>query len=357
MDFLGGLPRSRRGHDYLFVVVDRFSKMIVLIPCEKTVTGAGAAKLFFEHVWKHFGLPTSIVSDRDSRFLGHFWDSLWRMMDTRLKKSTAFHPQTDGQTEVVNRTMVHMLRGYNSRHPKTWDESLPYLQFAFNRSIHSSSGRSPFETCYGYLPPSPFDMVFSSGDSVEGKEGSERQKAQKFLEKIASIHATVEATLKKSQARYKAKHDKHRVACNFGVGDMVWLKLGKEHLKGEGKKLKPLRYGPFRILEQIGDNAFRLDLPPYLGMYSVINAEYLKLLEPPLLEEDGDDKMILPNVDDLWFDREEPLKEDCILEKNLTKTRRGEIVSYRVGRQGQVPSRSRWFSKEKGALEFPNLDF
>ncbi|MEX5618438.1 hypothetical protein ABFV55_27565, partial [Pseudomonas syringae] len=91
----------------------------------------------------------------------------------------------------------------------------------------------------------------------------------KFLEKISQIHATVEATLKKSQARYKAKHDKYRVPCNFGVGDMVWLKLGKERLKGEGKKLKPLRYGPFRILNQIGDNAFRLDLPPYLGMYSV----------------------------------------------------------------------------------------
>ena len=95
MDFRGGLPMTKARHDYLFVVVDGFSKMIVLIPCTKTVTGAGAAKLFFEHVWKHFGLPTSIISDRDSRFLGHFWDSLWGMMDTRLKKSTAFHPQTD----------------------------------------------------------------------------------------------------------------------------------------------------------------------------------------------------------------------------------------------------------------------
>lgn len=155
----------------------------------------------------------------------------------------------------------------------------------------------------------------------------------------------------------QAKHDKHRVPCNFRVGDLVWLKLSKERLKGEGKKLKPLRYGPFRILQQIGDNAFKLDLPPYLGMYSVINAEYLKLFEPPLLDDDGDDKVVLPPIDDLWFDKEEPLKEDCILEQKVTKTRQGERAVFRIGRAGQVLSQSKWFSKEKGTLEFPNLQF
>ncbi|ONK67014.1 uncharacterized protein A4U43_C06F14610 [Asparagus officinalis] len=105
--------------DYLYIVVDWFSKMVILIPCKKIVMGAGTTQLFFEHVWKHFGLPSSIISDRDSQFLGHFWDSLWSLMDTKLKKSMDFNPQTDGQTEVVNCTMVHMLRGYNSRHLKT----------------------------------------------------------------------------------------------------------------------------------------------------------------------------------------------------------------------------------------------
>ena len=86
------------------------------------------------------------------------------MMDTRLKHSTTFHPQTDGQTEVVNRTMVHLLRGYNSKHPKIWDESLPYLQFAFNRAIHGSTLKSPFEVCLSFLPQSPFDMAFTTCD-------------------------------------------------------------------------------------------------------------------------------------------------------------------------------------------------
>jgi len=92
MDFVGGLPMSRKGHDYLYVVVDRFSKMCVLIPCKKQVTVEQTSQMFFENVWVHFGLPTSIVSDRDSRFLGNFWSRLWELMDTRLKKSTTFHP-------------------------------------------------------------------------------------------------------------------------------------------------------------------------------------------------------------------------------------------------------------------------
>jgi hypothetical protein len=88
---------SKRGHDYLYVVVDRFSKMCVLMPCKKKIIVEKTAHLFFQHVWVHFGLPTSIISDRDTRFLGEFWTSLWRMMDTKMKRSISFHPQTDGQ--------------------------------------------------------------------------------------------------------------------------------------------------------------------------------------------------------------------------------------------------------------------
>ena len=98
MDFVGGLPKSRKGHDYLYVFVDRFSKMCILIPCNKQITAKQIAKLFFLHVWVHFRLPTSIIYDRDTRFVGKFWSSLWELMDTRLKKSITFHLQTDGKT-------------------------------------------------------------------------------------------------------------------------------------------------------------------------------------------------------------------------------------------------------------------
>jgi hypothetical protein len=109
MDFVGGLPMSKGGHDYLYVVVDRFSKLCTLMPCKKQITDEQTANLFFQYVRVHFGLPTSIILDRDNRFLGDFWTKLWRMMDTKLKRSTTFHPKTDRQTKVVNQKVLLLL--------------------------------------------------------------------------------------------------------------------------------------------------------------------------------------------------------------------------------------------------------
>jgi hypothetical protein len=95
MDFVGGFPLSKRGHAYLYVVVERFSKMCVMMPCQKQITVEKTAHMFFQHVRVHFGLPTSIILDRDTQFLGDFWTRLWRMMDTKMKRSASFHPHTD----------------------------------------------------------------------------------------------------------------------------------------------------------------------------------------------------------------------------------------------------------------------
>jgi hypothetical protein len=112
------------------------------------LTGHGnpsaTAKLLFEQVWVHFGIPQTIVSDRESQFLSTFWSSLWSLLDTKLTKSMAFHPQIDGQTEVVNRMIVHILRMYNSKHPRTWDERLPYVQHSYNRACIAQPATSPF---------------------------------------------------------------------------------------------------------------------------------------------------------------------------------------------------------------------
>jgi hypothetical protein len=96
MDFVGGLPTTRKGHDYLFVLVDRFSKMCILVPCKKTIKGQEAENMFFEWVCVHFGIPRSIIAKRETRFLHIFWTRLWEKMDTKLKRSTSFHPQTYG---------------------------------------------------------------------------------------------------------------------------------------------------------------------------------------------------------------------------------------------------------------------
>jgi hypothetical protein len=160
MDFVGGLLMSRKFHDYLYVVVDRFHKMCVLIPCKNQFIAKQTTQMFFENVWVHFGLPTSIVFDRDYRFMRKIWSSLWELMDTRINKSTSFHPQTDEQIEVVKRTVVHLLWEYCNKHPKIWDERLCYVQHAYNRTKHYSTHRSPFETCLGSFPKYPLDFVF-----------------------------------------------------------------------------------------------------------------------------------------------------------------------------------------------------
>ena len=159
MDYMSGLPFTKHRNDYVFVVVDRFSKMAIMAACKKNITIEATTKLFFEWVWVHFGIPESIISDRDNRFLNIFWSNLWSMLDTKLTKSTAFHPQTDGQTEVVNRMIVHILRMYNSRHPRTWDESLPYVQHSYNRALHNSTGHNPFQVVLGFQPLYPIDLA------------------------------------------------------------------------------------------------------------------------------------------------------------------------------------------------------
>jgi hypothetical protein len=314
MDFVGGLPMSKRGHDYLYVVVDRFRNMCILMPCKKQVTAEKTANLFFQYVWVHFGLPTSIISDRDTRFLGDFWTSLWRMMDTKLKRSTTFHPQTDGQTEVVNRTMVHLLRGYCNKHPKLWDDQIPYIQHAYNRALHSSTQCSSFETCFGYFPKVPLDLMY--GKYVDSNEERNEDRAHKFIQRIQQVHQAVREKLEKIQAQYKARHDKHKVDHQFQVRDQVWLHINKERLKGEGKKLKPIQYGPFTILEKSGTNAFQLDLPPYMHIYSVVNVENLKLFEPPMIMDQGEE-VSLPSVDEFSPEYLDELKEYIILDRRM----------------------------------------
>ena len=103
--------------------------------------------------------------------------------------------------------------------------------------------------------------------------------------------------MEKSQFKYKDRHDKHRVDHHFQVSDQVWLHINKDRMKGEGKKIIPIRYGPFKILENIGTNAFHLDLPAYMQMYSVVNVDNLKLYEPPMIM-DEDESIQVPTVDD-----------------------------------------------------------
>jgi hypothetical protein len=160
--------------------------MAIMAACKKNITTKATAKLFFERVWVDFVIPQSIISDWYNRFLNTFWSILWSMLDNKLTKSTTFHPQTDGQTEVINRMIVHILRMYNSKHPRTWDESLPYVHHSCNWALHNSTDHSPFQVGMGFQPLCYIDvaMPFAATQADSAHVQSEVAKANNFIKRI-----------------------------------------------------------------------------------------------------------------------------------------------------------------------------
>ena len=159
MDFVLGLPRTKRGRDSIFVVVDRFSKMAHFIPCHKSDDASHIAELFFREIVRLHGVPRTIVSDRDTKFLSYFWKTLWGKLGTKLLFSTTCHPQTDGQTKVVNHTQSILLRAVLKKNLKLWEESLPHVECAYNRAVHSTTKFCSFEIVYGFKPTAPIDLL------------------------------------------------------------------------------------------------------------------------------------------------------------------------------------------------------
>ena len=144
MDFVFGLPKDSAGNTGVVVFVDRLSEMAHLPAVPDSVDGEGTAKLFMDRIFRQHGLPDTIVSDRDPRFTGKFWKSVFAVLGTKLDMSTTDHPQTDGQTERANRVVEDFLRSVCAETPKRWSESLPLVEFAMNNAVHASTGFTPF---------------------------------------------------------------------------------------------------------------------------------------------------------------------------------------------------------------------
>ena len=149
MDFVTGLPRTAAGCDAVWVVVDRLTKCAHFIPIHKKYTLEKLTQLYIRDIVKLHGVPTSIVSDRDPRFLSRFWQSLQEALGTKLKFSTAYHPQTDGHSERTIQTLEDLLRACVLEQAGSWEHLLPLMEFTYNNSFHSSIGMAPFEDLYG----------------------------------------------------------------------------------------------------------------------------------------------------------------------------------------------------------------
>nr|GEW13256.1 hypothetical protein [Tanacetum cinerariifolium] len=270
-DFITGLPRTQRQKDSVMVVVDRFSKMAHFVSCYTTNDAIHIANLYFREIVRLHGVPKSMVSDRDVMFLSHFWLTLWRKLGTKLKFSTSSHPQTDGQTEVTNRTLGSLLRALITTNLKHWEDLLPRDEFAYNPTPNKTTGISPFMAVYGLNPSTPLDLVVFDTSTKFSQEASE------LAADIKSIHQRIYDKITKNNELLKYRRDKGRKHILFKPGDLVWLHFRKERFPSKRhSKLDPRLDGPFKVLAKVNDNCYKIDLPGTSGASATINVADLQ---------------------------------------------------------------------------------
>ncbi|KAJ9540003.1 hypothetical protein OSB04_026509 [Centaurea solstitialis] len=270
MDFIEGLPKSS-GWNSILVVVDRLSKFAHFIPLKHPFTAQTVAEVFVKEIVRLHGIPESIITDRDKVFQSLFWKELFKLQGTKLKFSTAYHPQTDGQSEVVNRGLEQYLRCWVSDRPQQWSKWLPWAELSYNTAHHSAINGSPFKVLYGREPP-PLVRYRKETTMVQAVEAE--------LESRDEIWDETRMHLLKAQFRMKQQADLKRTEVEFEKGDWVFLKLRpyrqKSLIKGNQPKLLARFYGPYQISERLGKVAYRLLLPDEARIHPVFHVSQLR---------------------------------------------------------------------------------
>ena len=272
LDLIRPLPRTATGFDAMLVVVDKHSKMIHCIPTTTTVTAPQLATLFFREIVRLHGIPSSIVSDRDPRFTSSFWRELWKLLGTKLAMSTAYHPQTDGQTERANRTLEDMLRAYVNEKQNDWDQHLTAIEIAYNNSKQASTGFSPFYLNYGQHPTFPLTSAVSALRSTSNPS------VEEMLENLMDDLLLAAKNVEKAQSNQEQQANRHRQHVEYEEGQKVWLSTADLRLKSKiTPKLSPRWIGPFTITRKISSLNYRLELPPTLSVHPVFHISKLRL--------------------------------------------------------------------------------
>jgi hypothetical protein len=265
-DFITDLPVSN-GKDSILVFVDRMTKMSHFIPCLKTTSAPEFAHLFVSYIVKLHGLPDSIVSDRGSIFTSHFWSMLATILKIDPRKSTAFHPQTDGQTERMNQTLETYLRIFCNHEQDDWFDLLPLAEFAYNNASQESTQMSPFYANYGFHPR--FLAEFTPTNVPASDD---------FAAHLHEAHERLVENVKQAQNYQARYYDAKHKSIEFQPGDMVWLNSTNIATSRPSKKLDWKRLGPFKVLKRIGLQAYQLELP--ITMRNIHDTFHVSLLEP-----------------------------------------------------------------------------
>lgn len=343
MDFITGLPKSK-GYEAILVVVDRLSKYCHFITLKHPYTAKTIAEVFVKEIVRLHGIPLSIVSDRDPIFMSNFWKEMFKLQGTQLRMSSAYHPESDGQTEVVNRCLETYLRCFIADQPKTWIHWIPWVEYWFNTTYHASTGRTPFETVYGRTPPTMVRWV--QGETrveVVQRELMDRDEAIRQLK----IH------LLRAQDRMKQYADRKRSDRSFEIGEWVFVKLRAHRQKSVvsriNAKLAARYYGPYPVVERVGAVAYRVKLPEGSRVHPVFHVSLLKKAVGTYGEQNE-----LP--DHLEGEKGTTYEPEVILACRTVQVQGEEVCQILVQWKGQKAEEATWEDAVFLKSQFPSFN-
>jgi hypothetical protein len=325
MDLITQLPKTRNGNDAIVVFVDKLTKHVHFAATTTTVTAVELAKIFYREVVRHHGIPSSIVSDRDARFTSNFWRSLWQLTGTKLSMSSAYHPETDGQTEVTNKILEQMLRPYTSYLQDDWDEKMIPCEIACNNSVQSSTGYTSYFLNAGQHPNLPITQAIREADA------STNPTANEMLNAMTEALQEARHNLLAAQNRQRQYANQHRREVVFKKGDMVLLSTANLRNEQRAPKLSPKFIGPFPIIRVVSDVAYELELPDTLKIHPVFHVSKLKEYKDgkDLFPERKEESQIRPTSENV-IDGEEAWEVEEVVGKRVRKRGKATVTEYLV---------------------------
>lgn len=266
MDFIVGLPKTCSNKDQILVITDRLSKYIILEAVSSTMTAEDIATIFFSSFYRRFGLPATIISDRDSKFASEFWRELQEKIGVLSCMSTSFHKQTVGQVERANQTVSTMLRQLCNESSSDWETKLLTCEFNYNNSMHATTQQRPFEVVLGFPPKTSLSFPTQQSQPLD-IQGNRKIAARAAEEAIAV-----------SEMKEKARVDAKKRIVEFKVGEEVMLSTKNIKLPGKYRRFKPRFVGPFTVTEKLNNDNYKLDLPfEYRRLHNIFHVSLLKL--------------------------------------------------------------------------------
>jgi hypothetical protein len=284
MDLIGELPESK-GFNMIYVIICKLTKYAILIPFKSTYGEKDTAKLFIEKVVCYFGLPSQIISDRDTRWRNDFWREVCEIMGLRRSLTTAYHPQADGQSEILDQTIEVAIRAYINKDKSNWVELLPSLAFSYNNTPHTATKYPPAYLLFGFQPKIPSNFLIE-GDLIPRKDSEEvnSQDAVEITEEFEGMRIAAKDALRRAQVLFERNYNNSHQNIEFEVGENVLVNIHSMNLpesKEKGNKFERKYEGPFEITERVGSVAYRLRIPHSYNIHPVISILHLeKYIEP-----------------------------------------------------------------------------